>query len=161
MLTAKQRTMVAFALGLVLAATIAAASGPVQRFAKMIGYPGAKEVLVVAEGEFEPRSVGSYSVRIYSGLNPKYPLDDYIAGVVRPRNGIIEAVRFHDFDGDGRAEIVVVIGSAGTGGYRSADVLGFKERSLALLGSVNGLAKDADPIGALKDRIGKGREEPR
>jgi hypothetical protein len=32
---------------------------------------------VVAEGDLEPRSIGSYSVRIY-GANPEYPTDDYI-----------------------------------------------------------------------------------
>jgi len=45
---------------------------------------------VVAEGEGEPRSIGSYSIRLYGSANPDFPLDDFIAGVVVPRDGSVE-----------------------------------------------------------------------
>jgi hypothetical protein len=115
--------------------------------------PGTSTVVVVAEGQFEPRSVGSYSVRIYAGANSRFPYDDFIAGTVRPRNGAVENVLFSDVNGDGSPEIVVVIRSAGTGGYLSADALHLHGTTLSLVESVAGLAKDADPIRALEAKV--------
>jgi len=43
--------------------------------------------------------------------------------------------------------------AAGTGGYRSADAFRLRGRALVLLGSVSGLAKDADPVRALSARL--------
>jgi PliI/PliC-like inhibitor of I-type lysozyme len=37
------------------------------RLVKKFQIPGSTEVVVVAEGDFEPRSTGSYSLRIYGG----------------------------------------------------------------------------------------------
>jgi hypothetical protein len=48
--------------------------------------------LVIVEGEREPRSTGSYTVRLYSGVNAQYPYDDFQAGVVLPRVGFIETI---------------------------------------------------------------------
>jgi hypothetical protein len=110
-------------------------------------------VVVVAEGQFEPRSVGSYSVRIYGGTDPRFPYDDFIAGSVRPRDGGVEDLLFADVDGDGTPEIVVVIRSAGTGGYLSADALQLHGTTLSLVESVAGLAKDADPVRALEGKV--------
>jgi hypothetical protein len=64
--------------------------------------------VVVAEGDFEARSIGSYSVRAYGAANPRFPFDDFIAGTVRPRDGTIDHIGFSDLDRDGSPEIVVI-----------------------------------------------------
>jgi Periplasmic lysozyme inhibitor of I-type lysozyme len=66
------------------------------RFVKKFQIPGSAEVVVVAEGDFEPQSTGSYSLRVYGGTSKKFPTDDFVLGLVRPRNGIVEAVRFDE-----------------------------------------------------------------
>lgn len=148
-----------FCLGLVLAGATAVASAETSRIVSKV-LPGTSIVVVVAEGDFEPRSVGSYSVRIYAGANPGFPYDDFIAGTLRPRDGAVDNVLFADLDRDGSPEIVVVIRSAGTGGYLSADVFRLQGRTLSLVESVSGLAKDADPIRSLEAKFA-GRAEPR
>src|SRR5690606_35919942 len=35
-------------------------------------------VLAISEGRGEPASIGSYDVRLYSGANPQFPLDQFI-----------------------------------------------------------------------------------
>jgi len=122
--------------------------------------PGGTTIVIVAEGDFEPRSVGSYGLRVYAGTNPRFPYDNFIAGTVRPRDGTVEDVRFSDLDRDGAPEIIVVIRSAGTGGYRSADSFQLHGTILTLLEKVSGLAKDADPIRALEAKL-TNRAEPR
>ncbi|HSK28420.1 MAG TPA: PliI family lysozyme inhibitor of I-type lysozyme, partial [Candidatus Limnocylindria bacterium] len=123
------------------------------RFAKMFQIPGSRETVVVAEGDFEPRSVGSYALRVYGGASQKSPMDDFIVGVIRPRNGTIEAVKFDTVDGDDQPEIVVIIRSAGTGGYLSADAWSYRAGSLELVLSVSDLDKAADTIQALRDKV--------
>jgi hypothetical protein len=142
--------LVAFSL---LAVSTALGADEDSRSVRKAMLPGASTTVVVAEGDFEPRSVGSYSLRVYAGTNPRFPHDDFIAGVVRPRDGTVEDIRFADLDGDGVPDIIVVIRSAGTGGYLSADAFRFRGRALTLLASVSGLARDADPIPALKTKL--------
>jgi PliI/PliC-like inhibitor of I-type lysozyme len=126
---------------------------PHRRFVKKFQLSGSPEIVVVAEGEYEPRSIGSYSVRIYSGRSSKFPFDDFVAGFVMRRNGIVEAVKFDDLDGDGRAEVVVIVRAVGTGGYISADAFRYRNRSLELAAAVADLDKRADPIQALRDKL--------
>ena len=146
-------------ISVLLAETIALAAEPTYRFVEKMKFPAGAEIVVVAEGEFEPRSIGSYSVRVYSGANPEYPVDDYLAGIVLPRDGMIARVQFQDLDGDGIAEILVIIRSTGSGGYLSADAFRYGNKSLKLWVSVSGLAKDADPIPALTEEIRKKSRE--
>ena len=112
--------------------------------------PRTSTVVVAEEGQFEPRSTGSYSVRVYGGTNARFPYDDFIAGAVRPRDGAIVSLVFGDVTGGKTPEIVVVIRSAGTGGYLSADAFHLDGNTLSLVESVAGLAKDADPVHALR-----------
>jgi len=143
-------------LGAALAVVTAVASAETLRvIAKIL--PGTSIIVVVAEGELEPGSVGSYSLRTYAGRNP-FPYDDFIAGAVRPRDGTLADVLFADLDGDGSPEIVVVIRSAGTGNYLSADAFRLRGRILSFVESVSGLAKDADPIEALQAKLTGGAE---
>ena len=123
------------------------------RFVKQFRIPGSPEVIVVSEGDFEPRSVGSYTVKVYGGSSKKFPTDDFVTGLVRPRNGTVEDVRFEDVDGDGKPDIVVLIRSAGTGSYLSADAFRYKSRLLEFIGSVSGLEKTADAVQALRHKF--------
>jgi PliI/PliC-like inhibitor of I-type lysozyme/VCBS repeat protein len=139
---------------LVLSATILFAAEADHRFVQFFHFPGSMEVVVVvAEGDLEPRSIGSYNLRIYKKRSGKFPTDEFIAGIVRPRNGTIEAVQFADVDGDGRPDVAVLMRSAGSGGYLAADAFRYSHRSLELIGSVAGLGKAADVIAALRDQL--------
>jgi hypothetical protein len=100
---------------------------------------------VVAEGDFEPRSIGSYSVRIY-GANPEFPIDDFLCGTIRSRDGSIEKIMIQDLNGDGNEEIIIIIRSVGTGGYLSADAFQYQSKQLKLIANVTDLRKNADPI---------------
>ena len=123
------------------------------RFVEKFQLPDSPEVFVVAEGDFEPRGTGSYALRVYGGRSKKFPTDDFVVGLIRPRNGTIEALQFDDIDGDDRPEIVVIIRSVGSGGYISADAFRYRTKSLEFIGSVSNLDKGADPIQALRDKI--------
>ena len=113
---------------------------------------------VIAEGDLEPRSIGSYSVRIY-GANPEYPTDDFLSGTIRLRDGSIEKVVIQDINGDGAEEIIIIIRSAGTGGYISADAFQYKSKQLKLISNVTELKKDANPIHELAKKLKTNTEQ--
>lgn len=122
--------------------------------------PEASTIVVVAEGDFEPRSTGSYSIRTYAGTDPRFPYDRFIAGTVRPRDGVVESIKFSDLDNDGSSEIVVIVRSVGSGGYLSADAFQLHNTALTLLETVAGLAHDSDPIRALEAKLKERSESP-
>jgi hypothetical protein len=105
--------------------------------------------LVVAEGDGEPRSTGSYCVRLYASANPDFPFDDFKVGAVFPRDGQIERLDLHDVNGDGLEELVVVVRSAGSGGYLSARALRIDATHVEVIRSIEGLASNADPLAEL------------
>jgi hypothetical protein len=147
-------------VGVLLAVSTALAADQCLPAVLKIAIPGTPNIVVVAEGQFEPKSAGSYSLRVYAETNPRFPYDDFVTGTVRSRNGTVEDVRFSDLDRDGSPDIIVVLRSAGTGGYLSADAFRFRGTVLILLGSVSGLPRDADPIRALEAELAN-RTEPR
>jgi len=151
-LISMKRTMIA-SFGVVLLAALAHGAERDSRFAKRLRIPGLPGVVVVAEGDFEPRSVGSYALRLYGGSSKQSSTDDFVVGLIRPRNGTVEAVRFDDIDGDDRPEIVVIIRAAGSGGYVSADAFRYRKGSLDWVASVTALDKGADPIPALRGKL--------
>ena len=85
----------AFTACVAFAAHAMAASEPSQtseRYVKKIELPS-NETVVVAEGDFEARSIGSYSVRLYaSGAQPG-DTTIYESGLLFTRDGTIEDVR--------------------------------------------------------------------
>jgi len=67
------------------------------------------------------RSIGSYSVRIYSTPSAR-PDDDttfFSSGVIRARDGTVDRIFLADLGNDGAPSLVVSIRSSGSGGYLS------------------------------------------
>jgi hypothetical protein len=124
------------------------------RFVKQQKLPDG-QMAVVAEGDFEPRSIGSYSVRLYLGRMPKFPFDDFCMGLVGKRDGTLEKLLVEDIDGDKKAELIVTIRNAGSGSYLSADAYTIDKRKFSLRASVKGLQPTADPVAELKKKIKK------
>src|SRR5436189_60019 len=55
------------------------------RFVQKFRVPGSSETVVVSEGDFEPRSTGSYAVSLYGGRSKDFPTDDFVTGVIHTR----------------------------------------------------------------------------
>ena len=149
------KTTLAGIFVMVLVATAYAGESE-SRFARMFEIANLPQVIVITEGDFEGRSSGSYAVRIYGGSSHKYPLDDFVTGTIRPRQGKIERVSVERVDEDA-IEIMVVIRSVGTGGYLSADAFRYRAKSLIWVASVAGLDKRADPLVALREKSQRGK----
>jgi hypothetical protein len=135
------------AMVLLLAAPAHAAAQ--ERFVAKLTHPTGKTV-VVAEGDFEARSVGSFSVRLYAAAAAPDETTFFTSGLVRARDGFIEKVILVDVDGDQQQEIVVIARSVGTGNYLSAQAFAVVKDKLVFRAEVEGLAADADPVAALR-----------
>jgi PliI/PliC-like inhibitor of I-type lysozyme len=141
-----RRTWLVLALG--LGASIVSAADD-SRFATKLALPNG-QFAVVAEGDFEARSIGSYSVRLYAvGVPDQTDTASFVTGLFEKRDGAIELVRLADIDRDGHDEIIVVMRSAGTGGYLTVHAITLREKHLEMRATVVGLPKDADPVAAL------------
>ena len=119
------------------------------RFVKSVSCP-ACQVIIVAEGELEPRSIGSYSIRLYGAPSNGMPADDFLHGLIRPRNGTIRAILFADLDGDDQKEAIVTHRNVGTGSFLSADAFKITGEKLKPFRSFSNLPRDTDPIKELK-----------
>ena len=86
-------------------------------------------LLVVEEQTREPRSVGSYSVRLYAARNPEHPYDDFQAGLVLARDGILESAREVKPE-NGVQRVIVTIRSVGTGSYATHHMLLIHDNSI-------------------------------
>jgi len=138
-------------IAIVLFSAALQAQAGVDRFVQKINLP-AGLTAVVAEGDFEARSIGSFTVRLYSAEHAQ-PGDDttfFVGSIVRERDGSIERIELADIDGDDKPELIVTVRNAGTGQYLSAQAFGFDKKRVWLRAAVADLAKDADPIAALK-----------
>ena len=111
------------------------------------------QIVMVDEGENEPRSIGSYSVRIYSGAMAEYPFDDFVTGIILPRDGVVEKVLLEDLDGDNLSEIIVTQRSVGSGSYLALDAVQFKDKLIKVLISIKGLDPYSDPVTKLKEKL--------
>jgi len=113
------------------------------------------QTAVIAEGDFEARSIGSYSVRVYSTQSAQ-PDDDttfFSAGLIRARDGTVDRIFLADLGTDGAPSLVVAIRTAGSGGYLSADAFTIGKDAVVLRTSVSGLSANADPVAALKSTL--------
>ena len=109
---------------------------------------------VVAMGEGEPNSIGSYSIRLYSAENPDYPFDNFLDGQIQPRaGGNIEGLLLKDVDGDGKQDVVVTFRCVGSGSYLSADAFSVEDKKLKKLGSLSDQAPDADVAALLAFKL--------
>ena len=138
---------IALALALFASGTLHAAEAG--RFVTKVKLPSG-QTAVVAEGDFEARSIGSFSLRLYDAAPPEDETTFFRTGQVRARDGTIEKVVVADIAGDQRPEIVVIVRSAGTGGYLSAHAFAIDKQRLVFHSAVEGLSSDADPIAALR-----------
>lgn len=127
---------------------------PIGHFAQKLALPTG-QTAVVAEGDFEARSIGSYSVRIYStpSAQPEDNTTFFSSGVIRARDGAVEKVFLTDLGNKGPPSLIVAIRSAGSGGYLSADAFTIGINTVVLCASVSGLAANADPVVALKSSL--------
>jgi len=132
---------------LIAANTLQAAEA--ERFITKVKLPSG-QTAVVAEGEFEARSIGSFSIRLYDAAAPGDETTFFRSGLVRPRNGVIEKVVLADVAGGRQPEIVVIVRSAGTGGYLSAQAFAVDKQRLIFRAGVDSLPADADPLAALR-----------
>lgn len=113
-------------------------------------------VAVVAEGDLEARSIGSYSVRAYydEQASPGNETTFYTAGLVRPRDGTVRSAGPLAMPGHPRPLLMVVTQSAGSGGYLSAEAFAVEPRAVQLLTRVSELAPTEDPAIHLRRRLG-------
>ncbi len=134
-------------LSLLLASSAYAAD--TTRFVSKVKLPSG-QTAVVAEGDFEARSTGSFSVRLYDAAEPTDETTFFAAGTVAARDGTIDKVLVEDIDSDKTPELIVTVRSAGSGGYLSAHAFGVGKQELALKNSVEGLAPTADMVAELR-----------
>ncbi len=137
------------AAAIVLLLTTSLHAAAQDRFVSKLTLPTG-ETVVVAEGDFEARSVGSFSVRLYEAASTPNETTFFASGLIRSRDGVVDKVILADIDGDQRLEIVVIVRSVGTGGYLSAHAFAMVEDKLVFCAAVEGLAADADPVAVLR-----------
>jgi len=141
------KQLLATAVIVLLSAPLSAAAQ--DRFITKLTLPTGQTV-VVAEGDFEARSTGSFSVRLYEAASTPDETTFFTSGLIRLRDGTLEKVMLADVDGDRQPEIIVIARSVGTGGYLSAHALSFTKDELFFSAAVEGLPPDTNLIAALQ-----------
>ena len=113
-----------------LALVSSCASAPSTAGDRFVGRVALRDgfVCVVAEGDLEPRSIGTFAVRAYRDLD----VGDYVAGVITPRNGFVKAAYRPSRDPAGSDEIVVEVETAGSGRYVETLIFDFDARARSL-----------------------------
>lgn len=124
---------------------------PADRFVQKLALPG-EQTLVVAEGDFEARSIGSYSVRLYSagGVQVSDDAGIFASGLVQMRSGTLEKVFLENLEPGEAPSLIVTMRSVGTGSYVSADAFRIAGNKVVLHASVAEIPAAADPVAALK-----------
>ncbi len=139
-----------------LAATTLQA-GPVEAFASIRQVLPSGQTVVVNEGPQEARSLGSFALRVYEPAPPPDQTVFFQQGLVRSRDGFVEGLQLADTNGDSLPEIIVIIRSAGTGGYLSAYSFRVDDQGeLTEEHYLEGLPPDTDVVAALR---GEARRE--
>jgi hypothetical protein len=141
---------------MVVLLTTSVSAAAQDRYVFKLTLPTGKTV-VVAEGDFEARSIGSFSVRLYEAAAAPDETTFFTSGLIRARDGVVENVMLADIAGDQQQEIVVTVRSVGTGSYLSAHAFAVVKDKLVFLAAVDGLAADGDPFTALRKSTKKQR----
>ena len=118
---------------------------------------GSGWVVTVSESESEPRSIGSYAIRLYIPLDPEWPFDSFVDGDVLPRDGVVEALIYDDINADGVEDAIVVMRSVGSGGYLSADGFILSNEGLGPPIHVDGITERSDLVQELRNLLKKDR----
>jgi len=126
--------------------------GALHRYSSKLTTPTG-QTLIVEEGGFEARSIGSFSVRLYEAAAAPDETTFFIAGLIRARDGVVEKTLLTDINGDQQQELIIIVRSVGTGSYQSAHAFAVKSDTLVFLCAVEGLASDADPVAALRESL--------
>ncbi|MNR77823.1 hypothetical protein D3C72_85060 [compost metagenome] len=135
-------------------ASAASAADNNARVVKSALHPQSKGMIVVAEGDYEPRGIGSYTLRVYAKNDPAYPYDEFVTGTVRTRNGTIESLKFADLDRDGTQEIIVTTRYIGSGNYVTVDAYRLRKKNLQFITSIAGMDASKDAVQALQKKLG-------
>lgn len=114
-----------------------------QRFSQEIDLSDQWRVFI-EETEQEPRSVGSYAVRLYAITSPQFPFDDFRQGLIAKRDGTLERLLVSDRDTGSPVRFSVVIRSAGSGGYLHVDTYGLIRNGISLVSRCRDLPPDTD-----------------
>ncbi len=109
--------------------------------------------ITVAEGPAEPRSIGSFSLRLYSGVNPKGPQDDFLGGRIDERDGFLESVEMIDLIGDKVPELIVVLRNVGTSSSLDLHVYQINKSGFELVRSFASLDKAIRPAQFLQEQF--------
>lgn len=122
----------------------------IDRFIKKIKLPSG-ETVVVAEGDYEARSVGSFSVRLYEPAVLTDETTFFISGLIHSRDGSLEKIILEDLNDNLQPEIIVVSRSVATGNFLSAYVFEFLNNKLLFKISKEGVVPDSNLINILKE----------
>ena len=132
---------------------ICSAQGAEGRYVKKIRI-SKQLTAVVAEGDFEPRSTGTFTVRFYRADDEEakkgFDADDFIGGILRERDGQIEKAELFDLDGNSTNELIISVRSAGSGGYLSGFAVGMRGKNVEVLAQDLGMLQDADVAAELR-----------
>lgn len=114
------------------------------------------ELIVVAnEVSWEPRSIGSVSLRLYQVANPNYPFDQFVTGTIVARDGTIvalEAVTLEQSPG-----MVLITQSAGSGGYLNGVLFEYSGGALTQITESYGHQSREALMAALERKIGNAK----
>ena len=111
------------------------------------------QTVVINEGAGEPRSIGSYSIRVYRPSDPAFPLDQYCCGLILNRTGFLEGVQLVELAESSIPMLSVVQRSAGSGHYLSADLFEISADGVVIRARVQDLQPDADLAAVLAWRL--------
>ena len=129
---------------LAVAPTPAKAGDPADTRSLSAAWSSQGSNVVVEEGTAEPRSIGSYAVRVYHGRPNGGDALFFKTGIVRARDGTLAKLAFVDLDGDRLDELAVIMQSVGSGSYLAADAFRLRNGVLSWVASVDGLQSTAD-----------------
>jgi hypothetical protein len=65
-------------------------------------------------------------------MNPRFPYDNYMLGIVSQRDGSVEKLFTDNDDEDYKFEVIVLVKNIASGGYLSADLYDIDDNQLSL-----------------------------